>query len=197
MMKRAFVLALAMSVVASQAVQFNLHNTGVDDSGAQLAGGANDLHWNVAGIGSASVLSPANTWGQWPFPSDAMWIAPYDLWQVPYGTYTFTQTFDLTGLDPATAKISGQWAADQFGTISLNGNVIASLGDGNWTQLNSFEATSHFVPGVNALSIEVLFPDGGDGLLVSGIQGTAEPVPEPISALVLITGLAALARRRR
>jgi hypothetical protein len=61
--------------------------------------------------------------------------------------------FDLTGFDPATARIAGKWAADNRGTdIILNGASVVgtsmSPGFDTWTE---FRINSGFVPGTNVL----------------------------------------------
>jgi hypothetical protein len=190
-------LSVGLAAVAS-AAPIQLFNTGVDALGNPLSGGSADSHYSVAGVGPAQVLSDANVWYQWQQPGDAKWIAPFDLWQVPPAWYSFETTFDLTGLDPNTAQISGAWAADQFGSMYLNNMLVSSIGDGNWAgPLTTFSINQYFVQGVNTLRFDVLFPDGGDGLIVSNLVGEADPVPEPATVGLLAAGLLGLARRRR
>src|SRR5439155_14931059 len=40
------------------------------------------------------------------------------------GTYTYRTTFDLTGLNPATAILTGQFASDNGAIIKLNGVTV-------------------------------------------------------------------------
>jgi len=43
----------------------------------------------------------------------------------------FKTTFNLTGFDPSTASLTGRWAMDQSGSLSLNGVLEQSVTDGN------------------------------------------------------------------
>jgi len=167
------------------------YNTGVDDSHQQLSGGSRDPHYlmrqTIAGAyagnaywTNAVAMNNSITWGSWVKPADARWIYLADAANLgqDWGTYEFMTTFDLTGYDPATAVLAGQWAFDQYGTVSLNGTPVTSLSDGNWNDtLNSFSLTSGFQPGINVLTFSVRFPDGGDGMIVSGASLSATPLP--------------------
>jgi hypothetical protein len=121
----------------------------------------------------------------------------------PHGDYTFGLSFDLTGYDPATASLSGLWAADQFGSINLNGAATGvSVADGNWNagsfpNLNPFTISSGFHSGINTLAFVVTEPDDFDGLRVSSLMVTANPVPEPSTAALLAIGCAAILMVRR
>jgi hypothetical protein len=120
------------------------------------------------------------TWGQWIKPADARWIYLTNAANLgqDWGTYEYMTTFDLTGYDPDTAVLSGQWALDQDGSIYLNGNLVATLPDQNWNnQLTPFSLASGFVPGANTLAFYVRHPDGGDGMIVSAASLTASALP--------------------
>ena len=200
MSRLAYVVVALGTAAFTAAGPIKIFNTGVDDAGNLLLGGSADSHYTCIELsGPAHVLSTGNLWGAWLLPTDAKRIAPVDAWaQNPLGPYTIQTTFDLTGLDPATADISGFWAADQYGSMYLNGKSVASVPDGNWSgHLTAFDLNSGFVSGVNTLSFSVMYPDGADGLVVSGIHGTANPVPEPATAVLCLGAwLAALAKRR-
>jgi hypothetical protein len=207
-----FVCASALSAFATSFVVFG---TGVDSSGNVLPGGSSDPNYTVTGPGvvgtqQAVVYSPANLWFQWvPNDANSAWIGFKDSSNTsPYGTYTFTTTFDLTGYDPLTASLTGSWAADQFGTLYLNGVAKQSVPDGNWDAANypnltSFTITSSFLAGVNILEFSVNFPDDFDGLRVRPMTLTATPlvtsgVPDGGStAMLLSVGLAGLGWLRR
>jgi hypothetical protein len=58
----------------------------------------------------------------WIIPTgNAMWINPHSASRNVAGEYVYTLTFDLSGFNPATVTISGQWFADNTTIIYLNG----------------------------------------------------------------------------
>ncbi len=198
-----FLLAIA-SQSASAAV-IPLPSTGTDSSGNLLPGGSADSHYEVFGPAvpggaPAAVYSPSSIWFQWvPDDPNSGWIGFQDSFSSsPHGNYAYELTVDLSGYDPATASISGSWGADQFGSISLNGNGTGvSLPDGNWNSanapnLNPFTISSGFVSGINKLDFIVTEPDDGDGLRVRNLSLTARAVPEP-SSIALVGGFLAIA----
>jgi hypothetical protein len=209
----ALILAVLLSGTGRADV-LPLFGTGVDSSNNTLSGGSTDPHFQVSGPGTSSnfiqaiVYSNANLWSQW-VPNDAhsAWIGWVDNGTPGnYGTYDYRTTFNLTGYNPATAVLTGQWAADQFGSINLNGNSTGvSVPDGNWNSANapnltSFTISTGFVSGVNTLDFIVNMADGFDGLRVRNLQITASAVPEPTSLTMLglgAIGMLRLARRRR
>jgi hypothetical protein len=178
--------------VASVAAGPSFYNTGVDKNNQQLSGGSLDPHYQMRQVSggaytgnpnwtSAVAMDTSITWSQWNTPSDARWIYVADAANLgqDWGTYEFVTTFDLTGYDPATAVLAGKWALDQYGTIYLNGNLVATLPDQNWNNnLTSFNLTSGFLPGTNTLTFSVRFPDGGDGMIVSGASLSASLLPK-------------------
>ena len=187
------ILSLAL-IVATGALAAgpSFYNTGVDDNNQQLSGGSHDPHYQMRQVSAGAYTGNPNwtnavamdtsiTWGSWIKPADARWIYVADASNLgqDWGTYEFKTTFNLTGYDPSSAVLAGQWALDQYGTIYLNGNPVASLPDGNWdNNLTSFSMTSGFLPGTNILTFTVRFPDGGDGMIVSGASLTASPLLE-------------------
>src|SRR5437588_419013 len=110
-----------------------LFNSGVDDTGMVLPDRAKDPHYQLiqspdlidAGPDAYVVFSnffPIPPWlANGP---DSNWIAPN--WNQragdAEGDYIYRTTFDLTGFDPNTANIVGQWAMDNQGLdILING----------------------------------------------------------------------------
>ena len=179
-----------------------IYATGVDDSGIQLAGGGNDPHYTTDSTGEAAVvLSSSNYWSQWPSSSSGgKWINFADSWYTYGSNIAFSTTFDLTGMDPLTAVLSGSWTCDNGGTILLNGaSTGITLGYADYSSLFGFTISSGFKEGVNTLTFVVSSMDSADGLLVSQISGTASPVPEPGTLALLGAaglGLAVFARRK-
>jgi hypothetical protein len=149
-----------------------LFPTGVDSTDTPLPGGAADTHYTADSTGSAYVLSPGYQWYTWPEPGTGKWINYIDS-PATGGTHTFSTSFNLTGLDPSTAQISGVWSGDNQSTMYLNGTVVASLDGNAYSSLHDFSITSGFVAGINTLSFSVA-QDSWDGLLISQISGTAD-----------------------
>lgn len=196
-----------------------LYNTGVDNSGFVLANGSQDNHYvlssytltnyssDLVGSGKSTVVTYP---GAWVSPtSGSGWIAPQfhadGLTSDPVGTYDYKLTFSLAGLNPSTASISGQWAADNSAVLLLNGNKIAEkTGEYGFSCLATFSQTgSYFVKGNNTLEFIVSNWNGNagygnpSGLLVTGLTGTANPVPIPAAVWLFGSGLFGLVGIRR
>ena len=207
-------LILLVQISSAHATVIQLPSTGTDSSGNLLPGGSADPHYSVSGPGvpgggPAAVYSPSSIWVQWvPDDPHSGWIGFQDSFSSsPHGNYAYELSFDLTGYDPATASLSGSWAADQFGSINLNGSSTGvTVPDGNWNaalfpNLNPFTISSGFHSGINTLDFIVTEPDDGDGLRGRDLALTVTPVPET-SAFCLLTAAAVVAgigliRRRR
>jgi hypothetical protein len=192
-----FAVAAVVSAGGASAAPIpGLFSTGVDGTGALLPGGSIDPHYSVVSPAQpAAVLSDGNVWGSWPTSTTGKWINYADSTST-YGTYTFYTSFSLNGLDPASAQISGVWTSDNGSTMYLNGTPVAGLGSTDFTSLHAFSINSGFVAGTNTLSFAVVM-DSWDGLLVSQISGTADPIPEPSSVLLTGVALGALFSRVR
>ncbi len=202
----ALVLIGVAQLSSAHAAVINLPSTGTDASGNELAGGSPDPHYSVTGPGRpgggpAVVYSQGSLFGGWvPDDPHSAWIGFQDSFSSnPHGIYTYELQVDLTGYNPSTASISGSWAADQFGSINLNGIPTGqTVPDGNWDagshpNLSPFTISSGFHSGVNTLDFIVTEPDDGDGLRVRNVTLTATPIPEPSTlGLIIAAGVAAV-----
>lgn len=190
-----------------------LFNTGVDDFGSLLPNGSVDLHYDLVGpppsascpLCAGPAVARATDAAWIAPPSGSKWIGPDDPTNgAPAGTiFVYTLSFDLTGLDPTTAVVSGLWSSDNGGLISLNGVDTTfdtgSQSDQPFRSLHNFSLTGGFISGVNELTFTVLNGGGPTSLLVANVSGTADvaPIPEPSTGLLMGFGLLGLAIQRR
>ena len=231
-MRRLAVALLALAVVGAGVGQGHadtiptLYDTGVDDTGTPLPDlTIGDPHYSLVSApnGSSTTLVildstndyPLQYYTGTPIPDGvSTWIAPdndqnYSPASPP--NYDYQTTFSLTGFDPTTASIIGNWSSDNYGVaIYLNGVMIDAApanppGNDNqffWGWV-PYTITSGFTSGINTLDFVVSNMDGQAGSATAlrvEMSGTANPTPEP-STLVLACLAAALAvpslRRRR
>ncbi len=175
----------------------SLYNTGVNDAGVALGDSVDDPHYSI-------VISPLGAVPDETVPDDGFPIPPWlantegSRWISPVdpgndangepGLYAYETTFDLTGMDPQNASISGWWATDDSGPALLLNDVAipaaATQGFGatSWFGLNSASAQAAgatLLDGVNTLTFQV--ENGGDapgptGLRVDRTYGRAAPL---------------------
>ena len=143
-----------------------------------------DSHYTITASADASFRGPnalvvtSNVFpiGPWLWDGpNSKWIAPQNnqaAGNLP-GTYIYHTTFNLTGFNPATATLTGQFAADNSAIIKLNGVVVGPTAPtySAWTQ---FAINSGFAAGINTLDFVVTNdPSGANptGLRVD-ISGT-------------------------
>jgi GH25 family lysozyme M1 (1,4-beta-N-acetylmuramidase) len=166
-------------------------NTGVDDNNNLLVAGAVDPHYQLIASADSGYPGPS-AWvvnGGYPIPPwltnglNSEWIAPRaaeNIGNLP-GNYTYRLTFNLTGLDPNAAVITGNWAADNVGVdILLNGASTHLSNSNGFSIFSAFVITNGFLGGTNTLDFVV--NNAGSttnptGLRVelSGVTGQAFP----------------------
>ena len=171
---------------APQTTSLVLFNTGVNAAGGLLAPGAVDPHFVLTASAdptapppSAEVTSPVGSqWLQNSASPLSQWISPRpDTWSVsePNGNYTYRTTFNLTGLDPNTAQITGRWAVDDSSTHWLNGvQVPGGVPINTYDRWTPFSITSGFIPGVNTLELRSQNLFGGPTGVRLEMTGTAD-----------------------
>ncbi|QEH36665.1 hypothetical protein OJF2_52500 [Aquisphaera giovannonii] len=213
-----FSMAAAMLFVAAgmaRAGQITtLYSTGVADDGSALANGAIDPHYTLTSTPGGSGYGPTAyvaddtkyplSGGPWVGNlSDARWIGPVaDQTTISgvtgSGYYVYKTTFDLTGFDPSTAHISGQWSSDNPGEIYLNGvdTGIGTTGEYAYQSLHSLDIATGFIAGINTLEFRIYnipISSNNPTGVIAQLCGTAA-VPEPSSAalglIAIVGGLA-------
>jgi hypothetical protein len=212
-LSRSIVVACAVFALAfaAHANPILIYNTGVDAAGLPVANGTiGDLHYVLTSVpGGTSELIAITSVGGFPIPpwvgddSISTWIRPNNsLVTDPEGMYDFRTTFNMTGLDLASAVLLGRWATDNPGIDILINGVSTGIGDPGefvaWS--NTFTIGGGFVAGVNTLDFIVQNGSGSvgnpTGLRVE-ISGSANAIPEPVSFVLLGAGLGALGMLRR
>jgi hypothetical protein len=222
MIKTKFIAAIILTLLAVPVLADPIpaHNTGVDAANALVAPGAQTAFWTLSAKPPAAV--PAI--GSNPFryyngsyfadTTTAAWVAPQaDGNAGVNGTYTYDLAIDLSGLDPATASISGTFGTDNAGAVWLNGDApVATTGSASFAAPTPFSINSGFVAGLNTLHVQVNNEGDPTAFFVSITSATANAVAPPVPAkavpasswpllaglglILLLTGLASLLHRR-
>jgi hypothetical protein len=171
-----------------------LYNTGLSADGLLLADGAPDENYALI-IAPDGAVQPATAVAAPPSPpwvsntGSSRWIGPANDagGNGPPGDYQFAIEFDLTGLDPATASITGLWSVDNDGNtldpegdILLNGVPVGSEQVGSFPELTRFDISAEdghiFMEGANSLIFSVSNAGETDnpiGLRVEGLVAYA------------------------
>jgi hypothetical protein len=141
-----------------------LFGTGVDDNGTVLEDLAPDPHYRLTMNPDSETTEPVVHDSQifpiveGPYTANtdtSKWIAPLgDTAAAAGGEYHYTITFDLTGLDPKTAFLTGLWASDNAGVDTLlNGASLGIGNQGGFGMLSRFTIEdAPFVSGENFLT---------------------------------------------
>jgi hypothetical protein len=160
-----------------------LFNTGVGEDGELLEDFEVDPHYilvvNPDAESPDALVQDSNIWpivaGPW-LPNTAMskWIGAREDTNGTFGIYHYRFTFEITGFDPETIFVSGNWATDNGGNdILVNGKSSGRTG-GAFTEYTPFTVDGGFVAGSNTL--EFIVSNAGDadnptGLRIEGIRG--------------------------
>ncbi len=193
----------------------SVYSTGINDFYNPLTGDSIDFHYQLVssppGSGYNNMTYLVNT----SAPSASSWVknSPNGQWIGPTtdiskmttlkatGQYVYETKFNLDRFQANTAEINGLWAVDDTSDGILLNDVpigFARSGVTEFSTLQAFSITSGFQPGINSLKFVVNnLPVGGlenpTGLMVI-MTGTATPlvVPEPVSMISLLAGLATM-----
>jgi len=161
-------------------------NTGVNNDGTLASPGSIDQHWTL-------ILSPDPSFpGPNAFvssPKKANWSSngPISQWISPAadatknrkgGSYKYRLSFNLSGLNPASAVVKGSWVSDNNTTaVLLNGVTTGLTGPANFGSQPSagsqFYFNSGFTTGVNTLDFIVNNGSGSPTGIRVEITGTA------------------------
>jgi hypothetical protein len=192
----------ALSVPAAQGANLVVHNTGVNSSDVLVSAGAQASFWTL----SAEPGGAVETIGSNPFrfffgsyfadTGSAAWVAPQASGNAGVaGDYTYDLSVDLTGFQPGTAAISGNFGTDNSGSIALNGNAaVATVGNAAFGAPTAFTINSGFTTGVNLIHVTVTNNGDPTAFFVQFTSATATPTvvatPVPPTIWLTLLGLA-------
>ncbi len=197
---------MSSGIATSNRVQIpgllNTGETAVD--GALLADNGSAVGWTGLGPG-ANPFTPIANDGTGGFPigpwladnNNSTWLSPASNTEGAEGNFNYSLSFDLTGLEPASAEVLGRFAVDNDATLLLNGNPTGFSGSG-FDSWKTFNLTSGFLPGVNTLTVAVFNGPGAGptGIRVEFDSASALVVPEAGSALLTLLATGYLLGRR-
>ena len=147
----------------------DLYNTGVGSNRVGLADGVVDPHYQLIvnpGTNSHNAIVEDSTvsqflGGTWlADTATSRWIGPrFNTSSSAGGDYVYRTVIDLTGRDPGTLVIEGQWASDNTGNdIQVNGYSTGNpkcLTMGSYTAFNIYGTDGLFVAGTNNINFLV------------------------------------------
>lgn len=188
------ILAIALTLTLQAQAAVAIYSTGFGSLPYPGTPINPDLHWRL--VASADPGVPTGTTFVWlgGFPIgptawladnlDSHWISPTPnaYASLAGGTYTYQTTFDLTGVQDLTkVQLSGTIAADDNGTLSMNGVMIVSTDNPGYGQWKPFSITTGFLAGINTLTVNVTnyFGPSGVRVLVTGTTVANNPDPPP------------------
>ena len=208
----AFVAALLIPASSFAQINLTVHNTGVNSSDVVVSPGAETAFWTMLSAPPAAtevVGQNAFRYNAGPYAPDSStsaWSSMAASGNASVaGFYVYQLLVDVSGVDPATVVITGQFGTDNDGFIRVNGGANAATTTfGGFGALTNFTLNSGFVPGSN--SIQVGMNNGGNptAFRVQFSSATGSPIQVPtmpewfflILALILVTTVVVTLRRR-
>ena len=171
-----------LALPSNAAIISYLFPTGVDSSGAPLGDGVSDPNYYILETESSGVvMNENNIPASWvSHSSNSNWIWEKATGKPTHVTRTFRTTFDLTGLDPNTASISGKWAVDNQGLDILVNGISTGQTNFGFRELTTFNINSGFVDGLNTLDFVAKDLGSISGFLVDSISGNADAIPQSV-----------------
>ena len=167
-----------------------IYDTGLSDSRTLLGDGQVDPHYKLVvnpnnPASSYSVVQDSTAWpivgGPWVQNSSiSKWIGPaFNTVGVAAGNYSYQLAVDLTGYDPRTTFLAGSWAADDTGSIFLNGEDTGFSSTNYFVGFSTFTLTNGFVLGTNLIEFRISNAASPTGLRVENLQGTLQTETVP------------------
>ena len=171
-----------------------IFNTGVDDTGAALPDGTVDSHYtlvvNPDGGASTTFVEDSTVFpivtGPWVANNaGSKWIGPRTETSGAAGAegsggdYVYRTLVDLTGFDPSSVVVAGDWSTDNAGIdILINGVSTRQANTAQFPTFTPFTISSGFLAGLNAIEFRINNAAVGyTGLRVDRVRalGTALP----------------------
>jgi len=133
-------------------------NTGVDATGAPLADLEIDPHYTLIANANDPTVTDALAMIGLPAPpwvantETSRWIGPVTDTNAAEGDYIYRLTVDLTGFDPSTVVVTGQYATDNLGSdVLVNGTSVGLINSSQFASYTAFTINSGFKAGVNTI----------------------------------------------
>jgi hypothetical protein len=221
MKKILFPLALMAALmplgVSAQLVLGQTYNTGYVGNTPLAPGAADTLFTLLSGVPAVAsapvVASPVPA--AWVTVPGAQFISPTEDQQYPAppvegdapGTYDYHTTVATNFGVPTTVTLTGSFAADNGGTLFVDGFSIVTVPAPGYAFLTAFSDTFTIYTGSRDTTIDFVVNNQDDtggtinptGLLVSNLSIVATQAPEPGTWAMMLGGLGVLAfglRRR-